>query len=76
MAKLRLLFTKEAQASYISHLDTMRTQSRVELFGDTRAVGLLQRFKVEQLAAAGSRPSRSAVLPRTFPPTASAKRTS
>ena len=29
MAKLRLLFTKEAQASYISHLDTMRTFQRV-----------------------------------------------
>ncbi len=29
MAKLRLLFVKEAQASYISHLDTMRTFQRV-----------------------------------------------
>ena len=29
MAKLRLLFIKEAQASYISHLDTMRTFQRV-----------------------------------------------
>ena len=29
MAKLRLIFTKEAQASYISHLDTMRTFQRV-----------------------------------------------
>lgn len=29
MAKLRLLFTKEAQAAYISHLDTMRTFQRV-----------------------------------------------
>ncbi len=29
MSKLRLLFTKEAQASYISHLDTMRTFQRV-----------------------------------------------
>ena len=29
MAKLRLLFTKEAQASYISHLDTMQTFQRV-----------------------------------------------
>ena len=29
MAKLRLLFTKEVQASYISHLDTMRTFQRV-----------------------------------------------
>lgn len=29
MAKLRLLFAKEAQASYISHLDTMRTFQRV-----------------------------------------------
>ena len=29
MAKLRLLFIKEAQASYISHLDLMRTFQRV-----------------------------------------------
>ena len=29
MAKLRLLFAKEAQASYISHLDLMRTFQRV-----------------------------------------------
>ncbi len=29
MAKLRLLFVKEAQASYISHLDLMRTFQRV-----------------------------------------------
>ena len=29
MSKLRLLFIKEAQASYISHLDTMRTFQRV-----------------------------------------------
>lgn len=29
MSKLRLLFTKEAQASYISHLDLMRTFQRV-----------------------------------------------
>ena len=31
MAKLRLLFVKEAQASYISHLDLMRTFQRVFL---------------------------------------------
>jgi len=29
MSKLRLLFTKEAQASYISHLDLLRTFQRV-----------------------------------------------
>ena len=29
MAKLRLLFVKEEQASYISHLDLMRTFQRV-----------------------------------------------
>ena len=29
MSKLRLLFVKEAQASYISHLDLMRTFHRV-----------------------------------------------
>ncbi len=29
MSKLRLLFSKEAQASYISHLDLMRTFQRV-----------------------------------------------
>ena len=29
MSKLRLLFVKEAQASYISHLDLMRTFQRV-----------------------------------------------
>ena len=28
MSKLRLLFVKEAQASYISHLDLMRTFQR------------------------------------------------
>ncbi len=28
MSKLRLLFVKEAQASYISHLDLLRTMQR------------------------------------------------